>query len=138
MGRYYNGDIEGKFWFGVQSSDSADRFGVTGEPPSSLIYYFDKSNLSTIEEELKVIEQKLGNKLELLNKFFEEKESYNDEEIIQYLKDNGVKIEIPSNDNLVFFCPIQKILSEYADYELGCKIKKCVEETGSCSFDAEF
>lgn len=24
MGRYYNGDIEGKFWFGVQSSNDAD------------------------------------------------------------------------------------------------------------------
>jgi len=28
MGRYYNGDIEGKFWFAVQSSDDADFFGV--------------------------------------------------------------------------------------------------------------
>ena len=24
MGRYYNGDIEGKFWFGVQSSDDVE------------------------------------------------------------------------------------------------------------------
>ena len=30
MGRYYTGDIEGKFWFGIQSSNSADRFGVIG------------------------------------------------------------------------------------------------------------
>jgi hypothetical protein len=28
MGRYYHGDIEGKFMFGVQSSDDADFFGV--------------------------------------------------------------------------------------------------------------
>jgi hypothetical protein len=28
MGRYYHGDIEGKFWFGVQSSYDADFFGV--------------------------------------------------------------------------------------------------------------
>ncbi len=28
MGRYYSGDIEGKFWFAVQSSYAADRFGV--------------------------------------------------------------------------------------------------------------
>jgi hypothetical protein len=27
MGRYYNGDIEGKFWVAVQSSDDADFFG---------------------------------------------------------------------------------------------------------------
>ena len=28
MGRYYHGDIEGKFWFGVQSSTDAEFFGV--------------------------------------------------------------------------------------------------------------
>ncbi len=31
MGRYYNGDIEGKFMFAVQSSDDADFFGVQGQ-----------------------------------------------------------------------------------------------------------
>ena len=33
MGRYYSGDIEGKFWFALQSSDAADRFGVVGTQP---------------------------------------------------------------------------------------------------------
>ena len=33
MGRYYDGDIEGKFWFGVQSSDDADFFGSKGYQP---------------------------------------------------------------------------------------------------------
>jgi len=28
MGRYYTGDIGGKFWFGTQSSDDATHFGV--------------------------------------------------------------------------------------------------------------
>jgi hypothetical protein len=27
MGRYYSGDIQGKFWFAVQSSDDASAFG---------------------------------------------------------------------------------------------------------------
>ena len=27
MGRYYSGDIEGKFWYGVQDSDDATQFG---------------------------------------------------------------------------------------------------------------
>ena len=38
MGRYYNGDIEGKFWFAVQSSDDADYFGVEGQRPEMLEY----------------------------------------------------------------------------------------------------
>ena len=31
MGRYYHGDISGKFWFGVQNSDDAKYFGVEPE-----------------------------------------------------------------------------------------------------------
>ena len=27
MGRYYDGDISGKFWFAVQSSNAPARFG---------------------------------------------------------------------------------------------------------------
>ena len=28
MGRYYSGDIEGKFWFGIQPSNDAEQFGA--------------------------------------------------------------------------------------------------------------
>lgn len=37
MGRYYRGDIEGKFWFGTQSSDDATHFGVN--PDIQYDYY---------------------------------------------------------------------------------------------------
>jgi hypothetical protein len=30
MGRYYTGDISGKFWFSIQNSDDADHFGCKG------------------------------------------------------------------------------------------------------------
>jgi hypothetical protein len=52
MGRYYDGDINGKFMFGVQSSDAADRFGVIGEKPNLLDYYFDEDNLDSLKEGL--------------------------------------------------------------------------------------
>ena len=42
MGRYYSGDIEGKFWFAVQDSDDADFFGCEGRPPSVLEYDFEE------------------------------------------------------------------------------------------------
>jgi len=32
MGRYYSGDINGKFWFGIQSSTDAENFGAINEP----------------------------------------------------------------------------------------------------------
>ena len=56
MGRYYSGDIEGKFWFALQSSDAADRFGVVGTQPNVLNYYFDESDLEAVEEEIANIE----------------------------------------------------------------------------------
>jgi len=52
MGRYYYGDIDGKFWFGVQSSDAADRFGKTGHAPSHLEYYFEIDDLPMVGKEI--------------------------------------------------------------------------------------
>ena len=54
MGRH----IEGKFAFAIQSSDAADRFGVSGEQ-NTLSYYFGSDNLDDLEEELKNIVRKL-------------------------------------------------------------------------------
>jgi hypothetical protein len=40
MGRYYHGDIEGKFWFAVQSSNDADfLWKCEGEAACHLNYY---------------------------------------------------------------------------------------------------
>jgi hypothetical protein len=41
MGRYYSGDIEGKFMFATQSSTAADRFGSSYYEPNHVNYYFD-------------------------------------------------------------------------------------------------
>jgi len=118
MGRYYSGDIEGKFWFALQDSDAADRFGVTGEQPSTLSYYFDEDNLEDVELEIKNIEESLGDKLQLIEKFFEDNNGWNDKK----LEDAGIT---------------QEELSEYADLGLGKKIRDCIKENGSCQFDAE-
>ena len=123
MGRHYSGSIEGKFWPTVQNSDAADRFGVTGYQPEELYYHFDEDSLPGIKQELKNIEDKLGNNLILLHKFFEENDSYSDEKVAEYLN-----VEPDA---------IQKILKDYADYELGLKIAEAVRTTGQCEFTAE-
>lgn len=52
MGRYYWGDIEGKFGFAVQSSNDADHFGYTGHPEDNednwrcIHCYIEKSDVS--------------------------------------------------------------------------------------------
>lgn len=38
MGRYYTGDIEGKFWFGVQDSDDATYFHIGCEHQETYYY----------------------------------------------------------------------------------------------------
>ena len=118
MGRYYSGDIEGKFWFALQNSDCADRFGVSGEQPNVLTYYFDEDNLEDVEEEIARIEQNLGDKIKIIDDFFESKNGYNDE----MLAEAGIS---------------KHELSEYADLGMGKKIRDCIKENGSCSFEAE-
>ena len=123
MGRWYNGDIEGKFWFAIQNSDAADRFGVTGHQPEELYYNFDIDSLPEIYQELSNIAASLGNNLILLHKFFEESTSYTDEKLAEYL---NVDLDIA-----------RKLLKDYADFELGIKIADAVRTTGQCEFTAE-
>ena len=118
MGRYYSGDIEGKFWFAVQSSSAADRFGVTGYQPETLNYNFQEEDLEGVEEEIKNIEEKLGDKLGIIDNFFKEKNGYNDKE----LEEAGI-----SNAEL----------SDYADLGLGRQIRDYLKENGQCEFEAE-
>jgi hypothetical protein len=118
MGRYYSGDIEGKFWFGVQSSNAADRFGVEGEQPSELQYYFTEENLVEIEEEILNIEHSLGEKKQILDEFFKTGSGYTDKQI----EELGIS---------------RSELSDYADLILGIKIRDQLKEFGTCEFTAE-
>jgi hypothetical protein len=118
MGRYYSGDIEGKFWFALQSSDCADRFGVVGTQPEVLNYYFDESDLEAVEEEIANIEATLGDKIKVIDEFFKNHNGYND----KMLAEAGITTEE---------------LREYADLGLGKEIRDCIKENGSCSFEAE-
>ena len=42
MGRYYEGDIEGKFWFAIQDSDDGEFFGAEQQESNWIDYYLDK------------------------------------------------------------------------------------------------
>ena len=123
MGRYYLGDIEGKFWPTVQNSNAADRFGATGHQPEELYYNFEIDSLPDIYQELSNIATSLGSNLILLHKFFKENTSYSDEKVAEHLK-------IDLDD-------AQKMLKDYADFELGLKIAGAVQTTGQCEFTAE-
>ena len=119
MGRYYSGDIEGKFWFAVQGSNVGERFGCVEQESNYVDYYIDEDDKDTIINELKAIEEKLGDNLKKFHDFFNKHDSYSDHMLV----DAGLDANL---------------LGEYADYGFGQKLLKCVEENGNCSFSAEF
>ena len=108
----------------MQNSNAADRFGVTGEQPSELYYYFNiYEHLDTVRTELTLIKNKLGKDLEKLDKFFEGTFAYTDKQLADYLGKTDKEVEL--------------LLKDYADLVLGNKILKQLETTGSCEFTAE-
>lgn len=123
MGRYYTGDIEGKFWFGVQASNDASFFGGTESEPNHLDYYFDDSDSTSIANGLAQCEKKLGDNLAKLDTFFASNNGYSDEQLSKHL---GVDA-----------FTLSKLLVWYARFQLGKKIKDCVDKNGSCWFEAE-
>jgi hypothetical protein len=135
MGRYYEGDIEGKFMFGIQSSDDADFFGSAGFQPDYLEYYFDESNLEKIQQGLDMCLEQLGDKKQLLDDFFEEDQGYTREEVCEVLNvpvpKPGISIEAHKKSKYHHY------LEWYARYELGKKILDRVKSDKFCSFRAE-
>ena len=121
MGRYYSGDIEGKFWFGVQNSDDGKFFGCEENEPNEISYYTD--DLEEVEIGIKKCKKELKGFLTKLDKFFNEHNSYNDEMLIK-------KFDITEKKT-------KQLLTWYARLQLGKKIYKCVKKEGYCEFDAE-
>jgi hypothetical protein len=113
MGRYYHGDIEGKFMFAVQSSTAADRFGCTGFN-NYVTYYFDERQLPKINEEL----ESMQDAYDKVTEFFKDKDTWNS----QQQEEAGIS---------------SQEMSDYADYRLGVQIRDCILEQGYCEFEAE-
>jgi hypothetical protein len=130
MGRYYQGDIEGKFWFGVQSSDDANNFGGSeielqdddGEI-YELEYFFNKEDLESINEGIQTCISDLGEFKSKLDEVFSSSNGYNPDVLAKQLGVAEAKYST--------------IMDSYARLHLGNKIKKCVEDNGECRFTAE-
>jgi len=132
MGRYYSGDIEGKFWFGVQDSDDASFFGgaeedvcdeESPEEPYAIDYFFQEGDLDEINHGVMECEENLGEFTEKLDQFFDENTGYNEQILSDYLGVDKAKVS--------------ELLVWYARRILGLKILNCVEENGTCSFTAD-
>tara|TARA_R110000868_G_scaffold55690_3_gene173102 strand:+ start:3333 stop:3707 length:375 start_codon:yes stop_codon:yes gene_type:complete len=123
MGRYYNGDINGKFWFAVQDSNCADRFGKNGyynefDETDLIRYSFEKEDLKGVTDELKSIRKNMGDKYKVVKKFFEANNGYNH----TMLGECG----LTTHD-----------ISEYADLLIGRQIRDSIKSMGGCYFEGE-
>tara|TARA_B100000508_G_scaffold56651_1_gene44143 strand:+ start:1840 stop:2217 length:378 start_codon:yes stop_codon:yes gene_type:complete len=124
MGRYYSGDIEGKFWFGVQPSNDANFFGKEGQP-FHLEYYFEKNDLPKIQSGIDTCLKELGDMKTELDKFFDAGGAgLYSKEILQQTFDISKE-------------EAHRFLEWYARLELGNEILKCVKENSQCTFSAE-
>jgi len=125
MGRYYHGDIEGKFWFAVQSSCDGEFFGMEEQDPSFIPYYSD--DLELAEKGVKECKKELRGYLTKMNKFFNSVDSYNDTTLAEALNLEGDK-----HDGLR-----RKLLVWYARLTLGKKIVSAIKKDGQCWYEAE-
>ncbi len=128
MGRYYNGDIEGKMWFAVQESNDADNFGVIGEPSSDLYYHFNEDNIRGINKELakcRTLMEAIGtDSLEIMDRYFKKHRT----ESHQALDDLVIKIGDTE---------YKKLKEYYARIELGEQILACIRDNDECNFSVE-
>ena len=123
MGRYYHGDIEGKFWFGIQPSDDPEFFGAERQEPEFISYYTE--DLESIAAGIDICKNKLGKYYNDICKFYTEVVS--DPKYAQTLTE-WLDVNEQTADHLMCW---------YARLELGEKMYKQVKENGSCSIEAE-
>ena len=163
MGRYYTGQISGKFWFGIQNSNDPDYFGV--EYKDVLSYYvcncycneetYCYDCYSTIEEHKEAIkEENIENnnktwyvsESEIYYEFtYEDIDSVKEQiKVLEYIIGKHMdSYKIIDNENEITYdykVPnnIQKNELEFiVRLCLGKQILYCLEKNQSCSFYAD-
>ena len=118
MGRYYNGDVEGKFMFAVQDSNAHERFGAVEEESNYINYVVYRDSYNDIVEELDKIDK---GSIKRVENMFNNEGGYNDEILARYNV---------THENL----------SEYADHRLGMQLKEFFDNhpnADECRFEAE-
>jgi hypothetical protein len=161
MGRHYDGDISGKFWFGVQDSGDAEHFGAyeieheltrdidttqTEDEDGNIIYEheeeyhsgfidycIDFDRIDVVKEGIQLCKKQLANNYKIISNFFEDvgNNGYNDEMIIKYYKD---KHSLVINEDF-----LRDQMQIYARLQLGTQILVYFNENPGedCHFTAE-
>lgn len=115
MGRYYNGDIKGKFWLATQPSSDAEQFGAYEDGG---IHYV-VSNIEPVKARLQQIFKELD---------IPENYDLTEDDVIK-LADAKVVRPMTADE--------RKIEGLYASLNMGLKIYNCLMTQDTCEFVAE-
>ena len=142
MPRSYTGDIEGKFWFAIQSSEDATHFGGVHkylneegdvcdpeDSPIEIYSHFNITHLHEIRNELDYCDQQLGELKPIIQNLLKSEFGF-------YDSDTFIQTHFGSL-GYTTFSSIKPKLKVYARMSLGEKILECVKTTGECNFNAE-
>lgn len=137
MGRFYHGDIQGKFLFGIQSSTDASNLGAEGKEiihrgePIGMRYHIKKKDLGKIKEALEVCCKELGEDREKIDQFFNENPYYTQDQL-------AYAICPGFGDPVRRHISTMNKMSLYGRILLGEKIVGHLENNPSCKFIADY
>lgn len=163
MGRYYSGDINGKFWFGVQNSNDADNFCENPDNVRKDRHNFKVCNCPNYDNDSYCMEcydsfeahcQDAGSQ-DLMDDEIVEIEYYFNQEHLQFIKNklnelknelgqnvmDKLELEIGDSDNGYHYdyeidgvSYFEHLLARYC---LGRQIEACLTDNGVCTFGCE-
>lgn len=155
MGRYYHTDSgrEGKFMFGVQSSDDPQYMGMTGQEPTSIDYYADKDDEPEIrrmlDKQYDIIGIPQDKRLYYTDKKWEEYDKFEKEYLypkvfVSVKEDDKEELEKHKKDikyaddkqGYVMF-EIKGMAIVLARIRLGITILSDIKDNGECWLNAE-
>ena len=132
MGRFYNGDICGKFWFGIQSSDDAESFGV--DP--YLEYTFFGCGCGATEysnDEKPYCKYDYTSFEDQMDKTKEDRSYYEDEDKNRtFYQSEEVRYEFSKNDLSTLNETLNTLENNYAKFIDQYKIKDNYDEISYC------
>jgi hypothetical protein len=166
MGRYYWGDIEGKFYFGVQSSYDPEYFGskalpigywscgctteITGKPAECGCELKHEHSKDCPEDCNKTLEENIQNEEFSLIEFSFDKSQIEEvkeklDKLLDYFKSSKEGTDFLNHIINQDFEYIKEHIGidnnhyyeVYYRYEIGKEIYDCLLENGSCTFEAD-
>ncbi|HIF47043.1 hypothetical protein [Candidatus Thioglobus sp.] len=129
MGRHYQGDIEGEFWFAVQSSDDGEFFGAVDDSNNAIVDIEESGYIAyripnderhgEVEDGIDRCLRELGIWKKHLTEFFKDNSIYNQERIVTFLKEKNVQTTTEE---------VKAKLKWFARLDMGLKIEKAFNE----------